>query len=73
MIVALNRTRGRAPREGGMFDGTHPVLNDPEAQPVIRRCLANTCEFSTIDRREHALAVAAVVMRARRLRKENTQ
>ena len=69
MIQALNRTRGRRERDGGMFTPTGnlaDLLDDPEARPIIERALANTCVESPIDRHEHALRVAAVVITARR-------
>lgn len=68
MIVAVNRTQGRAANSGHMFDPADfgALLDHPEAQPLIARLGAQVSEFSTVDRVEHVCRIAAVVLRAKR-------
>lgn len=62
MIVAVNRTQGRAASDGGMFDRAVTVTDDEQ---LLNRLRAQVCEFSTISVEDHVHAIAAVVTQAK--------
>lgn len=67
MIVAVNRTQGRASDSGGMFSPRFAYQFDtPEALDVLRRIDAATDEAFE-GRDQHIEQIALVCLRAKRL------